>query len=72
VRSPPENDYVPENQPQWLKYDRQVLRFEGYFQESIDESPLENYRIRRVLIYYYLDDDTIHVNEPKTTNSGVP
>jgi EF-hand domain-containing protein 1 len=31
VRSLPENEYIPETQPQWLKYDRQVLRFEAYF-----------------------------------------
>jgi hypothetical protein len=25
-----------------------------------------------VNIYFYLDDDTIHVSEPKTANSGIP
>ena len=48
-----------------------MLRFEGYFQESVDESPLENYRIRKVIIYYYLEDNTIHVNEPRIMNAGM-
>lgn len=26
----------------------------------------------RVDIYFYLEDDTIHVSEPKTSNSGIP
>lgn len=36
------------------------------------ESRLENHRIRKVVIYYYLADDTIHVAEPKEDNSGLP
>lgn len=38
-RKKPENDYIPRIQPPWLKYDRQVLRFYCYFQESVVESP---------------------------------
>ena len=30
------------------------------------ENPCENYRIRRCNIYYYLSDNTVHINEPKT------
>ena len=72
IRDVPENDYVPRIQPPWLKYDRMVLRFEAYFQEHVVETPAENFRVRRCLIYYYLNDDTIHVNEPKIENSGIP
>jgi len=36
------------------------------------ESAHENFRVRRCDFYYYLDDDTIHVNEPKSENSGIP
>ncbi len=36
------------------------------------ESRLENYRIRPVTIYYYLEDSTIMINETKITNSGTP
>jgi EF-hand domain-containing protein 1 len=55
-RNAPENDYIPRIQPPWLKFDRKVLRFYAYFQEHVVESRLENYRIRPVLIYYYLSD----------------
>ena len=72
LRDQPENDYIPRIQTPWLKYDRMVLRFEAYFQEHVVESPNENFRIRKCLIYYYLTDNTIHVNEPKIENSGLP
>jgi EF-hand domain-containing protein 1 len=38
-----ENDSIPRIAPQWLKYDRQVLRFFGYFQESVIENKNENF-----------------------------
>ena len=28
--------------------------------------------MRKCIIYYYLDDDTIHIFEPKVENSGIP
>lgn len=71
-RSQPDNDYIPRVQPPWLKYDRQVLRFYAYFQEHVVESKLENYRLRKVVIYYYLADETILVIEPRVSNSGIP
>ena len=71
-RQKPENDSIPRVQPPWLKFDRKVLRFFGYFQENVNESRLENYRIRKVVVYYYLSDDTIYVVEPKIENSGIP
>lgn len=49
-----------------------MLRFFGYFKESVVESRLENYRIRRVIILYHLEDHSIMINEPKETNSGTP
>ena len=36
------------------------------------EDPNENYRIRKCIIYYYLEDDTLHILEPKVENSGIP
>jgi len=33
---------------------------------------MENYRIRYLVIYYYLEDHSIMLNEPKQTNSGTP
>ena len=50
----------------------QVLRFFGYFKESVVESRLENYRIRKVIMYYFLEDRSILITEPKQVNSGTP
>ncbi|GIL45577.1 hypothetical protein Vafri_2780 [Volvox africanus] len=58
--------------PQWVENDRKVLRFFGYFKESVVESNMENHRIRKVILYYYLEDDTMHVAEPRQDNSGIP
>tara|TARA_B110000914_G_scaffold160418_1_gene141185 strand:- start:301 stop:498 length:198 start_codon:yes stop_codon:yes gene_type:complete len=49
-----------------------VLRFYGYFKESVVESRLENYRIKHVIIYYFLEDRSILITEPKQVNSGTP
>eukprot|EP01015_Nassula_variabilis_P010660 TRINITY_DN1860_c0_g1_i4.p1 TRINITY_DN1860_c0_g1~~TRINITY_DN1860_c0_g1_i4.p1 ORF type:complete len:571 (+),score=145.12 TRINITY_DN1860_c0_g1_i4:66-1778(+) len=70
-RKPAINEYIPRVQPLWLKYDRKVLSFKAYFQESVVELRNENYRVRKCYIYYYLDDDTIYVTEPKIENSGI-
>jgi hypothetical protein len=48
------------------------LRFYGYFKESVVESRLENFRIHSVLVYYFLEDKSIMIIEPKIVNSGVP
>jgi hypothetical protein len=55
-----------------VKLDKQVLRFHAYFKESVVESRLENYRIRKVTIYYFLEDKSIMITEPKVTNAGQP
>ncbi|KAJ1627617.1 hypothetical protein T492DRAFT_1023521 [Pavlovales sp. CCMP2436] len=60
--------YVPE----YVLLDRQVLRYDAYFKEAVHESRLESYRVRRVLIYYYLIDGTLQISEPKVENSGMP
>jgi len=66
------NTYRPAIAPAWLKHDRQVLRFSGYFQEAVHESPKENFRVRQCVVYYYLEDATMMVTEPKVENSGIP
>jgi len=71
-RSTQENDSIPKIAPKWLKYDRQVLKFSGYFQEPVVEDSNENYRVRHCTIFYYLEDDTIHILEPRVENSGIP
>lgn len=60
------------SQPQWLSLDRKVLRFFCYFRESVHESRIEQQRVRKCVIYFYLEDDTIQVSEPKQDNSGIP
>ena len=58
--------------PAWVAFDRQVLCFDAYFQEAVYEKREEQYRIRNCKIYFYLEDDSIQVIEPRTKNSGVP
>jgi EF-hand domain-containing protein 1 len=48
------------------------LRFYGYFKEHVVESRLENFRIKKITIFYYLEDKSIMVTEPKQVNSGTP
>jgi EF-hand domain-containing protein 1 len=66
------NESYPRILPQWIKNDKKVLKFNTYFVEHVVESAYENYRIRKCDIYYYLDDDTIHITEVKEENSGIP
>ncbi|CAG9464228.1 unnamed protein product [Pedinophyceae sp. YPF-701] len=63
---------VPEGVPRWKALDGKVLRFYGFFKEGVVEDPVENHRVRRVVIYYYLAKDEIQVLEEKTLNSGIP
>jgi len=48
------------------------LRFYGYFKETVVESKLENFRLRKLVVLYYLEDHTLMISEPRETNSGVP
>ena len=48
------------------------MRFYGYFKESVVESRLENFRIRKLIVYYFLEDRSIMITEPKMVNSGTP
>lgn len=66
------NNSYPTKLPQWIKNDKLVLKFEGYVNEHVVESNVENYRIRPCYIYFYLEDDTIQVFEMRTENSGIP
>lgn len=51
--------------PAWVVYEKQVLRFFGYFKETMPEHRIP-YQIRKVKISYFLEDDTIQITEPKT------
>lgn len=59
-------------EPTFVKLDKQVLRFYGYCKESVVESRLENMRIRKMTVFYYLEDRSIMITEPKQQDSGVP
>jgi len=62
----------PEKLPAWVAYDRKVLRFYGFFKESVEGSASETYRVRKCIFYYYLEDDSMHIAEPRQVNSGMP
>lgn len=56
--------------PAWDVFDRHVLRFYGFTKEVMTETNLENHRVRKVKILYYLEDDTAQMMEPKVECSG--
>jgi len=58
------------DKPAWVAFDKQVLCFDAYFQESVVERAGEQYRVRYVRVYFYLEDDTIQVVEARTKNAG--
>ncbi|XP_078612386.1 EF-hand domain-containing family member C2-like [Branchiostoma floridae x Branchiostoma japonicum] len=60
------------DKPAWLAFDRQVLSFDAYFQEAVNEKREEQFRVRKCKVYFYLEDDSIQVNEPQVKNSGIP
>ncbi|XP_018531509.1 EF-hand domain-containing protein 1 [Lates calcarifer] len=61
-------DFIPAH----VAFDKKVLRFYAYFEEDILYSPKEVYRVRPVVIYYYLEDDSMCIIEPMVENSGIP
>jgi len=68
----PKNMLHPRVAPAWLKHDKQVLRFYGFFQEHVTDRADENCRYRQVLFMYYMEDGTLSMTEPKVENSGIP
>ncbi|KAK7880838.1 hypothetical protein WMY93_032518 [Mugilogobius chulae] len=61
-------DFIPAH----VALDKKVLRFFAFFTEDVLFSPDEQYRVRPVVIYYFLEDDTMSIIEPSTENSGIP
>lgn len=59
-------------EPTFVKLDKQVLRFTAFFKESVAESRLENMRVHKLTLFYYLEDKSIMIIEPKQVNSGIP
>jgi len=58
--------------PKWISLDKKVLSYEAYFKEAVEESRLELGRVRKCVIRYYLEDDTLAISEPREENSGIP
>ncbi|KAJ1542859.1 EF-hand domain-containing protein 1, partial [Nowakowskiella sp. JEL0078] len=57
--------------PAHVAFDKVVLRFDAFFKQTVHESG-EQYHLRKVRIYYYVEDDSIAVVEPPVENSGIP
>lgn len=73
---PPPTTFVPRGAgvldlPAWVVFDKQVLSFDAYFQEAVTECRVDQYRIRRVKIYFYLEDDSVQVVEPRMRNTAL-
>jgi len=58
--------------PAHVAWDKKVLKFNGYYKQTVHESPEEFFRVRPVEIFYYLEDDSISVIEPHVENCGMP
>lgn len=58
--------------PTWVAFDKQVLCFDAYYQEGVQERREEQFRIHRCKVYFYLEDDSVQVVEPRMKNAGLP
>ncbi|XP_009566498.2 EF-hand domain-containing protein 1 isoform X1 [Cuculus canorus] len=68
IKRAPPSSFIPA----YVALDKKVLKFNAYFQEDVPFSAMEQYRVRQVAIYYYLEDDSMSVIEPVVQNSGLP
>ncbi|VDP81127.1 unnamed protein product [Echinostoma caproni] len=68
TKQAPPSEFVPAH----VALDKKVLRFYGFFKETVNESPQEHYRVRLVQIIYFLEDDSMLIMEPPQNNSGIP
>eukprot|EP00002_Diphylleia_rotans_P003313 TRINITY_DN1225_c0_g2_i4.p1 TRINITY_DN1225_c0_g2~~TRINITY_DN1225_c0_g2_i4.p1 ORF type:complete len:194 (+),score=23.15 TRINITY_DN1225_c0_g2_i4:179-760(+) len=60
------------NPPPTVVYDKVVLRFDCYFMESVHESPDETYRVRKCLLEFFPEDESMLITEVVWDNSGMP
>ncbi|XP_060686673.1 EF-hand domain-containing protein 1 [Hemiscyllium ocellatum] len=67
AKQAPPADFIPGH----VAFDKKVLKFDGYFKETVHESSQEYYRVRPIILYYYLEDDSIAIHEPEVDNSGL-
>ena len=54
----------------WVNDAGKVLSFDAFFKEAVNESAVEQERVRKVVVYYYLEDDTMQIVEHKQENSS--
>ena len=45
---------------------------QAYFEEDVPGSQIESKRVRKCMLYYYLEDDCLQIFEPAEENSGLP
>lgn len=57
--------------PAWIAFDKQILAFDGFYQQTLQEMSGSAFQIHKVKILFYLEDGTIQVYEPKVENSGI-
>lgn len=65
-------DEIVSKKPEWLEYDRKVLRYFAYTKEPVHNNREELERIRKYKIFYYLADKSVQVLENREENSGIP
>ena len=70
LRARPATCARPDAPPPNLRH--QVLRWNAFFKEAVTESAIENHRVRKCVIYMYLEDESVYVGEPRQPNSGIP
>ena len=49
----------------------EVLRFFAYFTQKMIHTRIEEFCLRKVIINYFLSDNTMQITEPPTSNSGM-
>ncbi|EDV98557.1 EF-hand domain-containing family member C2 [Drosophila grimshawi] len=57
--------------PPWLAYDKKVLFFRAYLKQTLQENYHAPYMVRHFKVYYYMEDGTLEIYEPKVENSGI-
>lgn len=49
----------------------EILSFKAVFNENIHNSRLESERVRRLVIQYFLEDNSVKISEARQRNSGI-
>ena len=62
---------VKEYTPEFVKTSGLVLRFNATFDEAVENSQSERVRSRNFVVYFFVEDGTIKITEPRVENSGL-